>query len=324
MLNPDDITARVWHRVMHEVRLLREDKYTLERIGSLLGVSKPTVQRWLEGNAGGDKTAFVDMLRYLNALGIDAKTLLFADDETEKLKEQKHYAEISTLQAEIEYLKDKLDALKDKQLNSAELHQHDAEQMQSLVAKQISTADDLIASQKLLAEQQNKEIVLHEELHKLSEKQLNLTGELAANHKTLADKLEKDVSQQEELYTLSEKNGALADALIASQKALVEQQAKELALQEQIISLERQLTSLERQLADVTEKARQAVNGLRVAKQAQEQAQKIAEEARAAAEQEAADARNRAFIEQEEARQREKAGKIAAYPDLPPIHLDYR
>lgn len=71
----------VWGRIIGEVRKMRDDKYTLERIGGILGVAKPTVQRWLENEAGGEKTAFIDVLRYLKALDIDLKDLLFGDEQ---------------------------------------------------------------------------------------------------------------------------------------------------------------------------------------------------------------------------------------------------
>ncbi len=80
MNDAEQVMAQVWSRIIGEVRKMRDDKYTLERIGSILGVAKPTVQRWLENNAGGEKTAFIDVLRYLKALDIDLKDLLQEDE----------------------------------------------------------------------------------------------------------------------------------------------------------------------------------------------------------------------------------------------------
>ena len=91
MSDAEQTMSKVWHRIISEVRRMREEKYTLERIGSILGVSKPTVQRLLENNAGGEKTAFIDILRYLKALNIDLKGLLF-EDETEDAKAQEQLA----------------------------------------------------------------------------------------------------------------------------------------------------------------------------------------------------------------------------------------
>lgn len=81
MSDAEQIMSLVWGRIIDEVRKMRDDKYTLERIGSILGVAKPTVQRWLENNAGGEKTAFIDILRYLKALDIDLKQLLYGEED---------------------------------------------------------------------------------------------------------------------------------------------------------------------------------------------------------------------------------------------------
>ncbi|MDR2503386.1 MAG: hypothetical protein LBD82_03240 [Deltaproteobacteria bacterium] len=67
----EKVMSMVWSKIIGEVRRMREEKYTLERIGLTLGVSKPTVQRWLEGEAGGEKTAFIDIIRYTNALKLN-------------------------------------------------------------------------------------------------------------------------------------------------------------------------------------------------------------------------------------------------------------
>lgn len=81
MSDAEQIMSLVWGRIIDEVRKMRDEKYTLERIGSTLGVAKPTVQRWLENNAGGEKTAFIDVLRYLKALDIDLKQLLYGEED---------------------------------------------------------------------------------------------------------------------------------------------------------------------------------------------------------------------------------------------------
>lgn len=81
MSDAEQIMSLVWGRIIDDVRKMRDDKYTLERIGSILGVAKPTVQRWLENNAGGEKTAFIDILRYLKALDINLKQLLYGEED---------------------------------------------------------------------------------------------------------------------------------------------------------------------------------------------------------------------------------------------------
>lgn len=84
MSDAEQITVKVWGRIISEVRRMRDEKYTLERIGAILGVAKPTVQRWLENDAGGEKTAFIDILRYLKALDMDLKDLLRGDEADAK------------------------------------------------------------------------------------------------------------------------------------------------------------------------------------------------------------------------------------------------
>lgn len=80
MNDAEQIMNMVWGRIIAEVRKMRDEKYTLERIGTTLGVAKPTVQRWLENDAGGEKTAFIDILRYLKALNIDLSEILYGDE----------------------------------------------------------------------------------------------------------------------------------------------------------------------------------------------------------------------------------------------------
>lgn len=76
----EQVMDLVWGRIIGEVRKMRDEKYTLERIGTTLGVAKPTVQRWLENDAGGEKTAFIDILRYLKALNIDLSEIIYGDE----------------------------------------------------------------------------------------------------------------------------------------------------------------------------------------------------------------------------------------------------
>ena len=92
MSEAEQIMSKVWGRIIGEVRKMRDEKYTLERIGSTLGVAKPTVQRWLENDAGGEKTAFIDILRYLKALDIDLKDLLYDDENA--AEDNAHAAEL--------------------------------------------------------------------------------------------------------------------------------------------------------------------------------------------------------------------------------------
>lgn len=104
MSDAEQIMSMVWGRIIGEVRKMRDEKYTLERIGTTLGVAKPTVQRWLENDAGGEKTAFIDILRYLKALNLDLKELLYGDEEAAEAaaKDSALSVELQSVNAELE------------------------------------------------------------------------------------------------------------------------------------------------------------------------------------------------------------------------------
>ncbi|MDL2285265.1 hypothetical protein LJB93_00805 [Desulfovibrio sp. OttesenSCG-928-F07] len=137
MTDAEQVMNRVWGCIIGEVRKMREEKYTLERIGSILGVAKPTVQRWLENNAGGEKTAFIDILRYLNALDIDLKELINEPEESiapqtveaallesAKAENTRLSSELISAQRELLEAREKIIALQDKML---ELEKYSAE-----------------------------------------------------------------------------------------------------------------------------------------------------------------------------------------------------
>lgn len=74
----NDETAYAWSIIMQKIRSLRNEKYTLEEIGNIMGVRKGTVSRWLldnENRVGGENTTFGDMLRYAHALNIPLDAL---------------------------------------------------------------------------------------------------------------------------------------------------------------------------------------------------------------------------------------------------------
>ena len=125
----EKVMSRVWNKIIGEVRRMREDRYTLERIGLTLGVSKPTVQRWLEGEAGGEKTAFIDIIRYTNALKLNLGSII--DDASPPLPKNskngedalraentKLSAELLDIQRELLQAKSKLIEAQDKLLQS--------------------------------------------------------------------------------------------------------------------------------------------------------------------------------------------------------------
>lgn len=147
-MKPEEvIMARIWSRIIEEVRILRAQKYTLERIGSILGVSKPTVQRWLENDAGGEKTAFIDILRYLNALEIDPQGLLFGDGKT--AGEQVDPGVLEEKDKEIEELKIK---------NAALTQSHLLRQQELLVSQKnvIELQDRIIQLEQRIADLRDK------------------------------------------------------------------------------------------------------------------------------------------------------------------------
>lgn len=128
------VMSRVWGRIIGEVRKMRDEKYTLERIGSILGVAKPTVQRWLENDAGGEKTAFIDIMRYLKALDIELKDLLYTEDdaaaasavaaelETAAAEKQRLAFDLVEVQKELLQSQQKVIALQEKVINLERLN----------------------------------------------------------------------------------------------------------------------------------------------------------------------------------------------------------
>lgn len=82
-MNADDIFDRIWADFILRLQALRDKrpKITYEKIGKMCGVSKVTVKRWLEGT-GGEKTPFPDMLRYMQAVGMDISGVFSVNDDS--------------------------------------------------------------------------------------------------------------------------------------------------------------------------------------------------------------------------------------------------
>lgn len=72
IMTPEKIFENIWEEFMARLRKMRNQtpKVTYEQLGKLCGVSKATTKRWFEG-VGGEKTPFPDMLRYMEAVGMD-------------------------------------------------------------------------------------------------------------------------------------------------------------------------------------------------------------------------------------------------------------
>ena len=76
-MNAEKIFEEVWKEFIRRLEVLRNQKpkMTYEQLGKMCNVSKVTTKRWLEG-AGGEKTPFPDMLRYMQAVGMDIQNIL--------------------------------------------------------------------------------------------------------------------------------------------------------------------------------------------------------------------------------------------------------
>ena len=75
-MKPEQANTKAWKLILAAVQELRAQKMTLEQIGALCGAAKGTVQRWEAGTEGGEKTPFVNMLRYMKGLNIPLEKLL--------------------------------------------------------------------------------------------------------------------------------------------------------------------------------------------------------------------------------------------------------
>jgi transcriptional regulator with XRE-family HTH domain len=124
MKSAEEIMTAVWKKIIGEVRRMRDNKYTLERIGNILGVAGATVQRWLEGHAGGEKTAFIDIMRYVLALHIDLRPILFEETAPGKSDAASLSVELLKTQRELLQAREKIISVQEKMLK---LEQHSLE-----------------------------------------------------------------------------------------------------------------------------------------------------------------------------------------------------
>lgn len=76
-MNAEKVFEQVWREFIRRLEALRNQKpkVTYEQLGEMCGVSKVTTKRWLEG-AGGEKTSFPDMLRYMQAVGMNIRAVI--------------------------------------------------------------------------------------------------------------------------------------------------------------------------------------------------------------------------------------------------------
>lgn len=75
-MKPEQINLRAWKLILKAVAMLRAQDVTLGQIGERCGTTRATVLRWTSGAEGGEKTPFVNMLRYLKGLDIPLETVL--------------------------------------------------------------------------------------------------------------------------------------------------------------------------------------------------------------------------------------------------------
>ena len=75
-MNAEKVFEQVWREFIRRLEALRNQKpkMTYEQLGEMCGVSKVTTKRWLEG--AGEKTSFPDMLRYMQAVGMNIRAVI--------------------------------------------------------------------------------------------------------------------------------------------------------------------------------------------------------------------------------------------------------
>lgn len=105
-MNAEKVFEQVWREFIRRLEALRNQKpkMTYEQLGEMCGVSKVTTKRWLEG-AGGEKTSFPDMLRYMQAVGMNIRAVI---PQSQSEKEAVLESRLSEIQKELAICKDAL------------------------------------------------------------------------------------------------------------------------------------------------------------------------------------------------------------------------
>lgn len=98
-MNAEKVFEQVWREFIRRLEALRNQKpkMTYEQLGEMCGVSKVTTKRWLEG-AGGEKTSFPDMLRYMQAVGMNIRAVI---PQSQSEKEAVLESRLSEIQKEL-------------------------------------------------------------------------------------------------------------------------------------------------------------------------------------------------------------------------------
>ena len=98
-MNAEKVFEQAWREFIRRLEALRNQKpkMTYEQLGEMCGVSKVTTKRWLEG-AGGEKTSFPDMLRYMQAVGMNIRAVI---PQSQSEKEAVLESRLSEIQKEL-------------------------------------------------------------------------------------------------------------------------------------------------------------------------------------------------------------------------------
>ena len=111
-MNAEKVFEQVWREFIRRLEALRNQKpkMTYEQLGEMCGVSKVTTKRWLEG-AGGEKTSFPDMLRYMQAVGMNIRAVI---PQSQSEKEAVLESRLSEIQKELKQAEKERDAYKSR------------------------------------------------------------------------------------------------------------------------------------------------------------------------------------------------------------------
>ena len=122
-MNAEKVFEQVWREFIRRLEALRNQKpkMTYEQLGEMCGVSKVTTKRWLEG-AGGEKTSFPDMLRYMQAVGMNIRAVI---PQSQSEKEAVLESRLSEIQKELAICKDALKQAEKVLYREAFPSQHD-------------------------------------------------------------------------------------------------------------------------------------------------------------------------------------------------------
>ncbi len=120
----EELADESWKIILESVNRLREENQTLQEIAELLGIkNRALVSEWINGNREIPKTAFAQVLRYLNVLGysingevIQKKSDINSISHSSELEIEKYKAELIKFKSELENYKIEITNYKNKTL----------------------------------------------------------------------------------------------------------------------------------------------------------------------------------------------------------------